>query len=127
MKIKPIKTDEDLSAAIKAIERLWGAKDGTPAADRLEVLVTLVEAYEREHYPIDPPHPIAAIKFRLEQQQLGVDALIGVIGSRSRVYEVLRGDRPLSLAMIRRLHDRFGIPADVLIRPAKKPARRRAA
>lgn len=128
MKIKPIRTDDDLTAAFKEIERLWSAKDGTPAADRLEVLVTLVEAYEREHYPIDPPDPIEAIKFRLEQQGLGIDALIGVIGARSRVYEVLRGDRPLSLAMIRRLHDKFGIPADVLIRPARdKPARRRAA
>src|SRR5258705_1118459 len=95
MKIKPIRSDDDLTEAFKQIERLWGAKDGTPAADRLEILVTLVEAYEREHYPIDPPDPIEAIKFRLEQQNLGIDALIRVVGSRSRVYEVLRGDRPV--------------------------------
>lgn len=91
----------------------------------MEVWTTLVEAYERERYPIDPPNPIDAIRFRLEQQGLDQHALVGVIGSRVRVYEVLRGDRGLSLAMIRRLHKRFGIPADVLIRPVGK--RKRAA
>jgi HTH-type transcriptional regulator / antitoxin HigA len=88
------------------------------------VLAILVEAYEEEHFPIDPPDPIEAIRFRLEQQGLDTKALIGVIGSRSRVYEVMRGKRALSLQMIRRLHQRFGIPADMLIRPSRS---RRAA
>jgi len=104
---------------------LWRTARGTPESDRLEVLITLVDAYERTHHPIDPPNPIDAIRFRLEQQQLDQRALIGVIGNRTRVYEVMRGDRGLSLAMIRRLHKRFGIPAEVLIRPI--PRRRRAA
>jgi len=92
----------------------------------LDVLVALVEAYERAHYPVAPPDPIAAIRFRLEQAGLGPSALIGVIGSRTRVYEVLRGDRPLTLPMIQRLHDRFGIPAQVLIQPVAKKRRRAA-
>ena len=99
---------------------------GTADGDRLEVLITLVEDYERRRYPMDPPDPIAAIRFRLEQQGLDQRALIGVIGSRTRVYEVLRGDRPLTLAMIRRLHERFGIPAEVLIRPAGRRSKRAA-
>ena len=120
MGIKPIKSDLDHDKALREIERLWGAPEGTSKGDRLEVLVALVEAYERAQYPLDPPDPIDAIRFRLEQQGLGPRALIGVIGSRPRVYEVLRGARPLSLAMIRRLHERLGIPAEVLIRPTGK-------
>ncbi len=104
---------------VRAIEQLWGARGGTPEGDRLDVLATLVEAYEKEHFPIDPPDPIEAIRFRLEQQGLDTKALIGVIGSRSRVYEVMQGKRALSLEMIRRLHQRFGIPADVLILPSR--------
>lgn len=88
--------------------------------DRLDVLVTLVEAYEREHHPMDPPDPIDAIRFRLEQLRKDQCALIGVIGSRSRLHEVMNGDRGLSLAMIRRLNEKFGIPAEVLIRPTRK-------
>lgn len=80
---------------------------------------TLIEAYERIHFPIDPPDPVEAIRFRLEQQGLDPRALIGVIGGRSRVYEVMHGKRALSLEMIRRLHQRFGIPAEVLIRPSR--------
>jgi HTH-type transcriptional regulator/antitoxin HigA len=87
--------------------------------------MALAEAYERMRHPVDLPHPIDAIRFRLEQQGAGPRALIGVIGSRTRVYEVLRGARPLTLAMIRRLHERFGIPAEVLIQPVGK--KRRAA
>jgi len=127
MEIKPIKTDSDHDAALREIERLWGAAEGSAEGDRLEVLLALVEAYERAHFPIDAPDPIEAIKFRLEQQGADVKALVGVIGSRTRVYEVLRGDRPLSLGMIRRLHDRLQIPAEVLIRPSKKRRRREAA
>jgi HTH-type transcriptional regulator/antitoxin HigA len=127
MEIRPIKTDADHDAALREIERLWGAREGSPEADRLEVLVTLVEAYERNHFPIDLPDPIDAIRFRLEQQGEDTKALVGVIGSRTRVYEVLRGDRPLSLQMIRRLHDRLQIPAEVLIRPRKRKRHKPAA
>jgi HTH-type transcriptional regulator/antitoxin HigA len=90
------------------------------------VLLAIVEGYERAHYPIDPPDPIDAIRFRLEQGGLDRQALTGLIGSRTRVYEVLRGDRPLTLAMIRRLHERLGIPAEVLIRPVAKKRGRAA-
>jgi HTH-type transcriptional regulator/antitoxin HigA len=119
MLIKPIKTDAGHTAALREIERLWGAGERTPAGDRLEVLTTLVEAYEQAHFPMDAPDPIEAIKFRLEQQGADQKALIGVIGNRTRVYEVLRRDRPLSLSMIRRLNQTLNIPADVLIRPVR--------
>jgi HTH-type transcriptional regulator/antitoxin HigA len=126
MAIKPIRKTNDHDAALREIERLWGAPQGTLKGDRLDVLVALVEAYERMHYPGAPADPIAAIRFRLEQSGLGPSALIGVIGSRTRVYEVLRGDRPLTLPMIQRLHERLGIPAQALIRPATKKRRRAA-
>jgi len=119
MNLKPIRTTQDHEAALKEIESLWGADDGTPEGDRLDILLTLVDAYEETHFSIDMPDPIEAIKFRLEQQGEDQSALIGIIGNRTRVYEVLRGDRPLSLAMIRRLHERFGIPAEVLIQPIR--------
>jgi HTH-type transcriptional regulator/antitoxin HigA len=119
MNLKPIRTPQDHEAALKEIESLWGADDGTPEGDRLDILLTLVDAYEETHFSIDMPDPIEAIKFRLEQQGEDQSALIGIIGNRTRVYEVLRGDRPLSLAMIRRLHERFGIPAEVLIQPIR--------
>jgi HTH-type transcriptional regulator/antitoxin HigA len=96
---------------------LWDSKDNSPEGDELDVLVTLVEAYEREHFPIDLPDPIEAIKFRLEQQGKDTRALIGLIGQRTRVYEVLQKKRALSLQMIRTLHDKLGIPANVLIQP----------
>ena len=102
------------------MEELWGSPSGSPEGDELEVLVTLVEAFEQGHYPIDLPDPVAAIKFRLEQTGSDVKALIGVIGERTRVYEVMRGDRPLSLNMIRRLHQELRIPAEVLIQPARE-------
>jgi HTH-type transcriptional regulator/antitoxin HigA len=127
MEIKPIRTKADYEKALREIERVWGAKEGTPDGDRLDVVTTLIEAYERKHFPTDAPDPIEAIRFRLEQQGLDHRALIGVIGGRSRVYEVMKGKRALSLAMIRRLHERFGIPAEVLIRPSPPPRRRRAA
>jgi len=124
MEIKPIKNEKDHAAALGEIEQLWGADEGTPSGDRLEVLVTLVEAYERVHFPIDVPDPIEAIKFRLEQQGADTKSLIGVIGNRTRVYEVLRRDRPLSLHMIRRLHEHLHIPAEILIRPGRKRRRK---
>jgi HTH-type transcriptional regulator/antitoxin HigA len=123
MTIKPIRTEADHAAALREIERLWGAEEGTTAGDRLDVLTTLVEAYEQAHFPIDPPDPIEAIKFRLEQQGVDQKALIGVIGGRSRVHEVLRRDRALSLAMIRRLNKSLHIPAEVLIRPIRRRKR----
>ena len=126
MGIKPIRKESDHEAALREIARLWGAPQYTPKGDRLDVLVALVEAYERAHFPVDPPDAIGAIRFRLEQAGLPVSALMGVIGSRTRVYEVLRGDRPLTLEMIRRVHAKLGIPAEVLIRPATKRRRRAA-
>jgi HTH-type transcriptional regulator/antitoxin HigA len=123
MLIKPIKTEADHAAALHEIERLWGADEGTSAGDRLEVLTTLVEAYEQAHFPMDAPDPIEAIKFRLEQQGADKKTLVGVIGNRTRVYEVLRRDRALSLAMIRRLNQTLNIPAEVLIRPVRKRKR----
>lgn len=123
MNIKPIRNKADHSAALAEIERLWGAKEGSPDGDRLDILVTLVEAYERVKFPIDVPDPIDAIRFRLEQQGEDVKSLVGVIGSRTRVYEVLRGDRPLTLSMIRRLHEELQIPAEVLIRNGRSKRR----
>jgi HTH-type transcriptional regulator/antitoxin HigA len=127
MKVKPIRTDKDHREALKEIERLWSAKEGTPEDDRLEVLLTLVDAYEEKRFPIDMPDPIDAIRFRLEQQGATTQSLIGVIGSRTRVHEVLQGRRGLSLPMIRRLHDHLHIPAEVLIQPARKRRTNRAA
>ena len=127
MKIKPIRTDADYELTLREIQRLRGAKQASPEEDRLDVLATLVDAYENEHFPMDPPDPIEAIRFRLEQQGLDTSALVGVIGGRSRVYEVMQRKRALSLEMIRRLHERFGIPAEILIRPTRAGRRRRAA
>jgi HTH-type transcriptional regulator/antitoxin HigA len=127
MQLKPIKTNADHEAALHEIEQLWAAEEGTPEGDRLDILTTLVEAFEEVHFPMDMTDPIEAIKFRLEQQGEGQKALIGIIGNRTRVYEVLRGDRPLSLAMIRRLHERFQIPAEVLIKPIRLQGKNRAA
>jgi HTH-type transcriptional regulator/antitoxin HigA len=127
MEIKPIRTERDYERALREVERLMDAKPGNAEDDRLDVLATLVDAYESKHFPIDPPDPIEAIRFRLEQQGLDTRALVGVIGGRSRVYEVMNGKRALSLEMIRRLHERFGIPAEVLIRRVRAKRRRRAA
>ncbi len=120
--VRPIRTKRDHEAALKQIERLWGARTGTPEGDRLDVLATLVDAYEAEHYPMDPPDPIEAIKFRMEQQGLTRRDLEEIIGSRTRIAEVLNRKRGLSIAMIRRLHERLGISADVLIRPSRRRA-----
>jgi HTH-type transcriptional regulator / antitoxin HigA len=124
MEISPIKTESDYAAAMRRIEAVCGAAPGTPEGDELDVLATLAEAYERQHYPIDLPDPVEAIKFRLEQEGKDYRALIGVIGQRTRVYEVMRRARPLSLNMIRKLHSQLEIPAEVLIQPARKPGLR---
>jgi HTH-type transcriptional regulator/antitoxin HigA len=115
VRVKPIRGDADLTAALAEIETLMGAAPGSVEEDRLEVLSTLVEAYEARHFAIPPPDPIDAIHFRLEQLGLSRKALEGVIGSRARVSEVLNRKRPLSIAMIRELHRRFRIPLESLI------------
>jgi HTH-type transcriptional regulator/antitoxin HigA len=100
MEIRPIKSQADYQATLKEIEALMAAEADTPEGDRLDVLVTLVEAYERRHYPVDFPDPVEAIKFRMEQQGLTVDDLVPVIGRKNRVYEILARKRPLTLRMI---------------------------
>lgn len=127
MQLKPIKTDADHEAVLNEIERLWGAAEGTADGDRLEILTTLVEAYEEAHFPMDMPDPIEAIKFRLEQQGVDKKALIGIIGNRTRVYEVLRRDRALSLTMIQKLNQQLKIPAESLIRPIRVRKKKLAA
>ena len=118
--VKPIRTKRDYETALKEMERLWGAKLGTPEGDRLDVIATLVDAYEAVHFPIDPPDPIEAIKFRMDQQGLTRRDLEQIIGSRTRIAEVLNRKRNLSIAMIRRLHERLGISAEILIRPTRQ-------
>jgi HTH-type transcriptional regulator / antitoxin HigA len=117
--VKPIRTKKDYEAALAEMERLWGATSGTPVGDRLDVLATLIDAYEAVHYPMDPPDPIEAIKFRMEQQGLTRRDLEPLIGTRTRVAEVLNRRRSLSIGMIRRLHQALGISAEVLIRPSR--------
>ena len=115
MNIKPIKSDADHKTALAEIEDLWNAKEGTPRGDRLEVLITLVEAWEETHHPIGSPDPIEAILFRMDQEGLARKDLEPFIGPRQRVSDILTGKRSLSLRMIRNLHTGLGIPADVLI------------
>ncbi len=117
MNIKPIKTPADYEAALKEIERLFEAQPGTPSGDRLEVLTTLVEAYEDKHYPIPDPDPIEAIQYFMESRDLSRRDLEPYLGSRARVSEILNRQRALSLEMIRNLNQGLGIPADVLIKP----------
>ena len=124
MNIKPIRTEADNQAALQAIAKLM-ARDpaiGTPAGDRLDVLVTLVQAFEAKHYPLDKVDPIAAIRFRMEQQGLTPRDLEPMIGSRARVSEVLGGKRALSMAMVWRLQKGLGIPAQSLIYPPRGEA-----
>ncbi|MBV9569691.1 MAG: transcriptional regulator [Alphaproteobacteria bacterium] len=120
--VRPIRTEADYNKALAEVEKLWGTKLGTPKGDRLDVLATLIDAYEAEHYPMDPPDPIEAIKFRMESQGLTRKDLEPLIGTRTRVAEVLNRKRSLSIGMIRRLHTELQIPADVLIRPTRRHA-----
>jgi len=124
MNIRPIKTKADYRASLKEIEALMAAERETPEGERLDVLVTLVEAYEKKHYPLDLPDPVEAIRFRMEQKGMTPKDLVPMIGRINRVYEVLSRRRPLTLAMIQRLHSDLGIPAESLI---KQPENRRAA
>jgi HTH-type transcriptional regulator / antitoxin HigA len=120
MDLRPIRTQTDYDAALAEVERLWGAPLGTPEGDRLDILATLIDAYESEHFPMDPPDPIDAIRFRMEQQGLRRKDLESLIGTRTRIAEVLNRRRSLSISMIRRLHERLGISAEVLIRPTRR-------
>ncbi|MBK7492573.1 MAG: transcriptional regulator [Nitrosomonas sp.] len=118
MDIKPIKTDADYRAALKEVESLMTAKPNTPEGEKLDIMVTLIEAYERKHFPLDLPDPVEAIKFEMEQKGLTVKDLEPMIGKSNRVYEVLNRKRVLTLRMIQKLHQELGIPAESLI---KKP------
>jgi len=120
MEIKPIKNARDYRLALKEIEGLMRARRNTPQGDRLDVLVTLVEAWEVKHYPLDLPDPIEAIKYHMEQKDLSPRDLIPFIGGRNRVYEVLARKRPLTLKMIQRLHEGLGIPAESLIKNGQR-------
>ena len=116
MDIKPIKTKADYKAALKTVEGLMEAKANAPDGDKLDVLVTLIEAYERQHFPMELPDAVDAIKFRMEQQGITVKDLEPFIGRSNRVYEVLNRKRSLTLGMIHKLHLGLGIPAESLIR-----------
>lgn len=118
--VKPIRTAAEHEAALAEVERLWGSPADTPEGDSLDIIATLIDAWEQEHYPMDPPDPVEAIKFRMAQQGLTRKDLEGIIGTR--IAEVLDRKRGLSIAMIRRLHEELGIPAEILIRPSRKRA-----
>ena len=115
-KPKPLRSEQDYERALQDIERLWGAKSGTPKGDHLDILAMLIDAYETEHYRMDLPDPIEAIKFRMDQQGLTRKDLERVLGTRTRVSEVLNRKRGLSINMIRQLNEKLGISAEVLIR-----------
>jgi HTH-type transcriptional regulator/antitoxin HigA len=117
MDIKPIKTEFDYNAALSEIEQLMEAKHNTPKADKLDVLTTLVEAYEEKHYPIDPPDPIEAIMHQMESQGLTRKDLEQYIGTRARVSDILNRKRSLSLQMVRKLQQGLGISSEILIKP----------
>ena len=115
MEIRPIKTEADYEATLGEVEKLWDSEPDTPESDRLDILVTLVEAYETKHYPLDPPDPVDAIKFRMGQMGLTDKDLGKYMGGRGRVTKILNRQLPLGLDMIRKLHKNLGIPAEVLI------------
>jgi HTH-type transcriptional regulator/antitoxin HigA len=117
--LKPLRSEADYEAALAEVGELWGAKSGTPRGDRLDVLATLIDVYETEHHPMRAPDPVEAIKFRMEQQGLTRKDLEKILGSRMRVSEVLNRRRGLSIEMIRKLHAKLNIPAEVLIAPAR--------
>src|SRR5260370_16585198 len=115
--LRPIRSEADYEWALAKIEKLWGAPSASAEGDRLDVLATLIDAYETEHYPIDPPDPIEAIKFRMEQQGLTRGDLEAIIGTRTRIAEVLNRKRPLSIRIIPPLHHPLRIPANLLLIP----------
>jgi HTH-type transcriptional regulator/antitoxin HigA len=115
MKIKPIRTKKDYKSTLERIETLWKAKPHSAEDDELEILFTLVEAYEREHYPIAPPHPIEAIKFRMDQLGLKSSDLAKYLGYKSRASEILSGKRKLTVDMMRIMYRELGVPAESLL------------
>ena len=115
MEIQPIKTERDYDQALRTIDELWNAEENTAEGDRLDILITLVEAYEQAHHPLYPPDPVAAIEFHMDQNELARSDLEPYIGTRARVSEVLNRKRGLSIEMIRNLHDGLGIPLESLI------------
>ncbi|MDP2903355.1 MAG: transcriptional regulator [Methylovulum sp.] len=119
MEIRPIHTEDDYKAVMRELSAYFEnePEPHTPAGDRFEILLTLVEAYENKHFPIGLPDPVEAIKFRMEQSGLTAKDLVPMIGRLNRVYEILNRKRPLTLPMIWKLHDQLGIPAESLIRP----------
>ena len=125
MNIRPIRTEADYDAALAEIERLWGSKPRTGNEDRLDVLLVLVESYEAKNHPIDPPDPVDAIRFRMEQMNLTRKDLEPLICPRGRVAEVINRRRPLSLAMIRSLHKKLHIPLESLIQSTELAANKR--
>ena len=118
MEIRPIKTEEDYKATLLEVERLFDSAPDTPEGDRLEVLTTLLEAYEKVHYSIPAPDPVEAIKYWMESRGITRQDLEPLMGSRARVSEIFNHRRGLTLTMIRNLHDKLGIPAEALIRPS---------
>ena len=117
MDIKPIRSRKDHRAALRHIESLMGAEAASPAGEKLDVLVTLVEAWERKHFPMELPEPVDAIRFQMEQAGLSARDLVPMIGQLNRVYEVLNRKRPLTLRMIWNLHEQLRIPLESLIKP----------
>ncbi len=116
MEIKPIRSEADYQAALKEIEELMGSQPGAPEGDRMDVLVTLVEAYEAKHFPIpEPDDPVEVLEYYMESRGLTRADLITYLGSKARVSEILNRKRGLSLEMIRRLHNGLGIPADLIM------------
>jgi HTH-type transcriptional regulator/antitoxin HigA len=127
MDVKPIKDESDYDAALAEIAEMMDARPDTPEGDRLDVLVTLVEAYEERHWRVNPPDPIEAIKLRMQQRGLTHRDLEQVLGSKSRVSEVMNRKRPLTIEMIRRLHKTLGIPVESLVQPTTRGRTRRRA
>lgn len=121
--LRPIHTPDDHAWALSELERLWGATKGTPEGNRFDILATLIDVYESKAFPMDDPDPIEAIRFRMEQMGLSRKDLEPMIGSRARIAEVFSGKRQLSVPMMRRLNAALGIPADILLRPARTSER----
>ena len=115
MDIRPIKTEQDYNNSVKRIEKLWGSKKDRAEGDELDLLITLVESYEMKHYPIAPPDPIDAIKFRMEQMDLTKADMVKYLGSQSRVSEILSKKRKLTLKMVKSLYKELKIPAEILL------------
>ncbi|CNH07540.1 helix-turn-helix domain-containing protein [Yersinia pekkanenii] len=121
MNIRPIRNEDDYRAALKAVSPLFDNPPelNTPEGDFLEVMIILIEDYEKKHFPVDLPDPVEAIKFRMEQSGLTVKDLVPAIGRSNRVYEILNRKRSLTLPMIWKLHNMYGIPAESLIKPIR--------